>query len=115
MATYKKLKLKRKGRREINAGIPVSVGRHSPAPFSFSGVSVMGKWEKNETWQKDVWLMILTFSLALSMLVGFIGWIRYKDEHITKMGMEKLMQEQQAQIADLQRTLNNMISYESIE
>jgi hypothetical protein len=79
MATYKKLKLKRKGRREINAGIPVSVGRHSPAPFSFSGVSVMGKWEKNETWQKDVWLMILTFSLALSMLVGFIGWIRYRD------------------------------------
>jgi|LSQX01.3.fsa_nt_gb hypothetical protein len=75
----------------------------------------MSKWQKNKTWYMEVWLIVLTLALVFSMLVGLIGWIRYKDEHITKMGMEKLMQEQQAQIADLQRTLNNMISYESIE
>jgi hypothetical protein len=75
----------------------------------------MSKWQKNKTWYMEVWLIVLTLALVFSMLVGLIGWIRYKDEHITKMGMEKLMQEQQAQIADLQRTLNNIISYESIE
>jgi len=75
----------------------------------------MNKWQRNQTWYMEVWLIALTFSIVTVMLIGLIGWIRYKDEHITKMGMEKLVREQQAQIADLQRTLNNVISYESIE
>lgn len=75
----------------------------------------MNKWQRNQTWYMEVWLIALTFSIVTVMLIGLIGWIRYKDERITKMGMEKLVREQQAQIADLQRTLNNVISYESIE
>ena len=75
----------------------------------------MSNWQRNETWYKEVWLIVLTLVLVFSMLIGLIGWVRYKDEHATKMGMENLVKEQQSQIADLQRTLNNVISYESIE
>lgn len=68
----------------------------------------MSNWQRNETWYKEVWLIVLTLVLVFSMLIGLIGWVRYKDEHAT-------VKEQQSQIADLQRTLNNVISYESIE
>ncbi len=48
-------------------------------------------WERRDDWARDMWLVILVFALALSMLTGFIGWIRYRDERIRNnelMGLE---------------------------
>lgn len=49
----------------------------------------MEKWERNEGWHKDVLLIILTLLLALSMLIGFIGWIRYRDSEKLRMEEEE--------------------------
>lgn len=50
-----------------------------------------GGWERDEHLARDIWLMVLVFALVLTMLVGFIGWIRYHDERILNnelMGLE---------------------------
>ncbi len=48
-------------------------------------------WQRTVNWTRDVWLFVLLFALVLTMLVGFIGWIRYHDERILNnelMGLE---------------------------
>lgn len=50
-----------------------------------------GKWERNEVWIKDLWLMILTFALVLSLLVGVVGWVRYRDALKTQIENERMI------------------------
>lgn len=48
-------------------------------------------WQRTVNWTRDVWLFVLLFALVLTMLVGFIGWVRYRDERIRNnelMGLE---------------------------
>ena len=46
---------------------------------------------KERGWHKDVLLIVLTLLLALSMLIGFIGWVRYRDTLKVKLESEKVI------------------------
>ena len=52
---------------------------------------VDSKWERNENWAKDIWLIVLTLALVTSMFIGFIGWVRYRDSEKLRMENEMVI------------------------
>ena len=51
----------------------------------------MTKWERNKTWYMEVWLIVLTIALVFSLLIGFIGWIKYIDTLKLQMESEQVI------------------------
>ena len=55
-------------------------------------------WEKSEMYKRDVLIVALIFALALSMLVGTVGWVRYRDA-------QKKVEEQEVMIGNFFLTI----------
>ena len=56
-------------------------------------------------WYLEVWLIVLTLALVFSMLVGFIGWVRYRDSENRYKELEKLKLEEERTIGNFFRSI----------
>lgn len=49
------------------------------------------KWERNKMWYLEMWLILAVVLLTISILVGFAGWMRYRDTLKLKLESEQVI------------------------